>query len=100
MKVPFFDMRAELAPLRAEIDDAIAHVLDSGVLIGGPEVAAFEAELAARVGCARAVVPVHLFGLPAAIPAGAVPVIEDAAQSIGAAPVVGRAAALSFFPTK
>lgn len=48
----------------------------------------------------RAVVPVHLFGLPAAIPDVPVPVIEDAAQSIGSGPLRGRAAALSFFPTK
>jgi len=42
-----FDMVAELAPLRADIDAALARVLDSGVFIGGPEVAAFERELAA-----------------------------------------------------
>jgi dTDP-4-amino-4,6-dideoxygalactose transaminase len=173
MAIPFFDMRAELASVRVELDAAIARVLDSGVLIGGPEVAALEAELAARLGTARAVgvssgtdalhalgmalglgrgdevvttpltffatagafarlgarivfadvddaslnldpgaaaaacgprtgavVVVHLFGLPAAVPAVSVPVIEDAAQAIGAAPVRGRAAALSFFPTK
>ncbi len=46
MKVPLFDMAAELAPVRAEVDAAIARVLDSGVFIGGPEVAAFERELA------------------------------------------------------
>jgi dTDP-4-amino-4,6-dideoxygalactose transaminase len=170
--VPFFDMRAELAPLRAAIDAAIAHVLDSGVFIGGPEVAAFEAEFAAAAGARHAigvssgtdalhvlgmalgigpgdevvttpltffatagafarlgarivfadiddttlnldpaaaaaactprtklVVPVHLFGLPAALPTG-VPVVEDAAQSIGAAPLAGLAATYSFFPTK
>jgi dTDP-4-amino-4,6-dideoxygalactose transaminase len=172
MNVPFFDMRAELATARAAIDAAIARVLDSGVLVGGPEVAAFETELAARLGVARAVgvssgtdalhalgmaldigpgdevvttpltfgataaafarlgarivfadieddslnlspaaalaacgprtraiVPVHLFGLPATLPDFPV-ILEDAAQSIGAAPVRGLAAALSFFPTK
>jgi dTDP-4-amino-4,6-dideoxygalactose transaminase len=55
VKVPFFDMKAELAPLRAEIDAAIARVLDSGVFIGGEEVAAFERELAAHTGAAHAV---------------------------------------------
>jgi dTDP-4-amino-4,6-dideoxygalactose transaminase len=53
--VPLFDMRAELAPLRAELDLAIARVLDSGQFIGGPEVEGFERELAAAAGRARAV---------------------------------------------
>jgi dTDP-4-amino-4,6-dideoxygalactose transaminase len=48
----------------------------------------------------KAVIPVHLFGRPAVIPSVPVPVIEDAAQSIGSGPVRGRAATLSFFPTK
>jgi dTDP-4-amino-4,6-dideoxygalactose transaminase len=173
MRVPFFDMRAEIAAVRADIEAAIARVLDSGVFIGGPEVEAFERELAivaggshgvgvssgsdallailmalgvgpgdevvttpltffatagavARVGArpvfadvdpdtltldpraaasavtarTRAVIPVHLFGRVAALPAVAVPVVEDAAQSLGAAPVLGIAAAYSFFPTK
>lgn len=173
MRVPFFDMAAELAPLRPEIDAAIARVLDSGVFIGGTEVAAFERELAAfvdiphaigvssgtdallailmalgigpgdevvttpftffatagaaaRLGArvvfadidaatlnldpqaaasvcsdrTRAVIPVHLFGRPAVLPTVPCPVIEDAAQSLGGAPVVGLAAAVSFFPTK
>ncbi len=47
MKVPLFDMIAELAPIRAELDLAIARVLDSGMLVGGPEVQGFERELAA-----------------------------------------------------
>jgi dTDP-4-amino-4,6-dideoxygalactose transaminase len=55
MKVPLFDMRAELAPVRAEIDAAIARVLDGGVLIGGPEIEGFERELAAAAGVAHAV---------------------------------------------
>src|SRR5690348_3140153 len=53
--IPFFDMRAELASVRAELDAAIARVLDSGVFIGGPEVAAFEAALAAKLGVAHAI---------------------------------------------
>ena len=55
MDVPLFDMRAELAPLRAEIDRAIARVLDSGMFVGGPEVAGFERELAAAARCAHAI---------------------------------------------
>ena len=173
MNVPLFDMAAELAPVRADIDRAIARVLDSGVFIGGPEVKAFERELAAATGArhavgvssgtdalhavflalgvgpgdevvttpltflptagsaarlgarvvfadidddaltldprlaaaasgprTRAVVPVHLFGRPAALPQVACPIVEDAAQAIGAGRPAGAAAALSFFPTK
>lgn len=55
MKVPFFDMVAELAPLRAEIDAALARVLDSGVFVSGPEVLAFERELAEMLGARHAV---------------------------------------------
>lgn len=55
MIVPLFDMAAELAPIRAEIDAAIARVLDSGVFIGGPEVAAFEEELAQYAGVRHAI---------------------------------------------
>ena len=55
MTVPFFDMASELAAIRPELDAAIARVLDSGVFIGGPEVAAFERELAAATGAAHAV---------------------------------------------
>lgn len=55
MRVPFFDMAAELAPVRAEIDAAIARVLDSGVFIGGPEVVAFEQALASAAGAAHAI---------------------------------------------
>ncbi len=50
-----FDMQAELVPMRAEIDRAIARVLDSGTFIGGPEVAAFERELAAAAHCRHAI---------------------------------------------
>jgi dTDP-3-amino-3,4,6-trideoxy-alpha-D-glucose transaminase len=50
----------------------------------------------------RAVVPVHLYGRPAAIPDLGVPVLEDAAQAIGAADAASGAvaAAYSFYPTK
>ena len=166
-------MAAELAPIREDIDAAIRRVLDSGVFIGGPEVAAFEAELAAVAGvrhaigvssgtdallatamaldvgpssevvttpftfiatasfaarlgarivfadvddatltldpaaalgaCSErtaAIVPVHMFGHPATLPATAIPILEDAAQSVGGARLRGRAAAVSMFPTK
>lgn len=59
----------------------------------------------------KAVVPVHLYGLPAQVPAIAaaapgVPVVEDAAQAMGGevddtkVGSLGRVAAFSFFPTK
>lgn len=170
--IAFFDMRAELAAVRAEVDQAIARVLDHGGFVGGVEVEAFERALAAATGVRRAIgtssgtdallaigmalgwgrgdavvttplsffatagaivrlgarpifadvddtlnvdpdalaaaidrdtraeLVVHLFGRPARWPALAVPVVEDAAQAIGAAPIRGVAAALSFFPTK
>ncbi|HEY5952591.1 MAG TPA: DegT/DnrJ/EryC1/StrS family aminotransferase [Kofleriaceae bacterium] len=59
-----------------------------------------EAAAAAVDRTTKAVIPVHLFGRPAAIPSTTVPVIEDAAQSIGAAKLVGLAGCLSFFPSK
>jgi dTDP-4-amino-4,6-dideoxygalactose transaminase len=55
MPVPLFDTSTPLAPLRGEIDAAIARVLDSGRFILGPEVAAFEREFAAYCGAAHAV---------------------------------------------
>lgn len=50
MPVPLFDTVSPVAPLRARIDAAIARVLDRGSYILGPEVEAFEAELAAYLG--------------------------------------------------
>ncbi len=50
----------------------------------------------------RVVIPVHLFGAPCSVPSlpREVAVLEDAAQAIGAAPLSGAAAVLSFFPAK
>jgi len=62
------------------------------------------AAVAACTGRTRAIIPVNLYGRPAALPApgerNGVPIVEDGAQSIGAAPVRGALLALSFFPTK
>jgi len=55
MAVPLFDTSTPLAPLRGEIDAAIARVLDSGKFILGPEVAAFEREFAHYCGARHAV---------------------------------------------
>jgi dTDP-3-amino-3,4,6-trideoxy-alpha-D-glucose transaminase len=50
----------------------------------------------------RAVIPVHLYGRPAAFPDIGVPVLEDAAQAHGALDptAASAAAAYSFYPTK
>jgi dTDP-4-amino-4,6-dideoxygalactose transaminase len=183
---PFLDLKAQFASIREEVASAVGRVLESQQLIMGPEVAAFEKEIAEfaeckfAVGCAsgsdalllalmaygigpgdevittpftfvatagsiarlgarpvfvdidpttynldpqkldaaitprtRAIIPVHLFGLPAEMDSitaiarhYALPVIEDAAQSIGAryrnrsAGSIGHAGCFSFFPSK
>ena len=53
--VPILDIRAELATLRPALDAAIARVLDSGQLVLGPEVEAFEQEAADYLGARHAV---------------------------------------------
>ncbi len=55
MKVPFLDLAAHVRGLRGELDAAVARVLDSGWFVLGPEVEAFEAELAAALGARHAV---------------------------------------------
>ncbi len=182
MAVPLFDTASTLAPLRDELRAAIDRVLDSERFILGPEVTAFEQELAAYTGAAhgigvangtdaitialramgvgpgdevvvpsftfyasaeaipptgatpvfcdidpgtycvtadtvraaltprtKAVIAVHLFGNVAPvseIEALGVPVLEDAAQSVGSdsrdgrTGALGSAATLSFYPSK
>jgi dTDP-4-amino-4,6-dideoxygalactose transaminase len=48
--IAFIDLAAQRRRIAKEIDTAIAKVLDHGVFISGPEVAAFEARLAAFCG--------------------------------------------------
>lgn len=55
MMVPFLDLRAAYLELKPEIDEAVAHVLDSGWYILSPEVEAFEAEWAAYCEASHAV---------------------------------------------
>jgi dTDP-4-amino-4,6-dideoxygalactose transaminase len=55
--VPLFDTVSPVAPLRVELDAAIARVLDGGAYVLGPEVEAFERDFAAYLG-ARHVVTV------------------------------------------
>jgi dTDP-4-amino-4,6-dideoxygalactose transaminase len=186
MQVPLLDLRAQFAPIRERVLEAMVRVADSQRFVLGPEVEAFERELAtltgvehaigvssgtdallvalmalgigpgdevitptysffatagavARAGArpvlvdidpvtfnidpaevaraitprTRALLPVHLFGQPAdmdpllelANRAG-IPVIEDAAQAIGAsyggrpAGSIGALGCFSFFPSK
>jgi dTDP-4-amino-4,6-dideoxygalactose transaminase len=184
--LPFLDLKAQFALIREDVLAAITRVMESQQLILGPEVAAFEQEIAQAtqckfaIGCAsgsdalllalmacgiqpndevittpftfvatagsiarlgarplfvdidpatynmdprgieavitartRAIVPIHLFGLPADMDAISgiarrhnLPVIEDAAQAIGAryqgkpAGSMGQAGCFSFFPSK
>jgi dTDP-3-amino-3,4,6-trideoxy-alpha-D-glucose transaminase len=55
MTVPLFDTSSALTPLREELRAAVARVLDSGHYILGPEVEAFEREMAAYCGAGHAV---------------------------------------------
>jgi dTDP-4-amino-4,6-dideoxygalactose transaminase len=50
MKVPFLDLRGQHARIRMELDAAVRAVVDEGAFVGGPEIARFEAELAAFSG--------------------------------------------------
>ncbi len=171
--VAMVDLSTQHRELRSEIDAAIAQVIDSGQFVLGPEVAAFESELAiacqskfavgvssgtdallvslmaanvapgaevvttafsffatagviARLGATpvfadieedsfnldpslamgkvsdktAAILPVNLYGRLADLPDMDIPIIEDAAQSIGTGQARGIAACYSFFPTK
>jgi dTDP-4-amino-4,6-dideoxygalactose transaminase len=55
MKVPLLDLKAQNAPLREPILTAMTRVMDGGGFILGPEVEAFEKELAGALGCRRVV---------------------------------------------
>jgi dTDP-4-amino-4,6-dideoxygalactose transaminase len=54
-KVPFIDLEVQHSPLRAELDRAIAEVIDSGAFAGGPFVEKFETEFAGYCGCDHAI---------------------------------------------
>jgi dTDP-4-amino-4,6-dideoxygalactose transaminase len=55
MTIPLFDNRTQLQPLRSAIVERIAAVVASGHFILGPEVAAFERELAEYCGVRNAI---------------------------------------------
>jgi dTDP-3-amino-3,4,6-trideoxy-alpha-D-glucose transaminase len=69
-----------------------------------PDTATLDADAAAAAVTdrTRAVIPVHLYGRPSALPDIGVPVLEDAAQAHGALDTraSSAAAAYSFYPTK
>lgn len=53
--VPILDLAAEYRSLRAEIDAAVARVVDRTAFVGGEEVRRFEAEFAAYLGAPHAI---------------------------------------------
>jgi dTDP-4-amino-4,6-dideoxygalactose transaminase len=55
MAVPLFDIDSPLVPLRSTIMERIARVVSSGQFVLGPEVRAFEAELADYLGVRHAI---------------------------------------------
>jgi dTDP-4-amino-4,6-dideoxygalactose transaminase len=55
MNVPLLDLNAQNLPLEAELTAAFTRVLHSGIFIMGPEVTAFEKEVATMVGATHAI---------------------------------------------
>lgn len=55
MHVPLLDLRAQLAPIEAEIKQAVLAVIDSTRYVMGPEVDSLEAEIAAYCGAGHAI---------------------------------------------
>jgi dTDP-4-amino-4,6-dideoxygalactose transaminase len=53
--IPLVDVRAQYAPLQAELERRMAEVLQSGRFILGPQVQAFEEEAAAYLGVAQTI---------------------------------------------
>ncbi len=49
MAIPLMDIRAQYAPLRAQLDAEIADILDTGTFILGPRVKAIEEEVGVRL---------------------------------------------------
>ena len=55
MQVPLLDLRAQFAPIREQVLEAIVRVADSQRFVMGPEVEALERELAALIGVKHAI---------------------------------------------
>ncbi|MFM9018283.1 MAG: DegT/DnrJ/EryC1/StrS family aminotransferase, partial [Actinomycetota bacterium] len=49
MAIPLMDIRAQYAPLRGELDAALAEILDTGAFILGPQVTRIEEAVTARL---------------------------------------------------
>ncbi|MFN8640562.1 MAG: DegT/DnrJ/EryC1/StrS family aminotransferase [Candidatus Binatia bacterium] len=75
MPVPILDLAAEYRSLRADIDAAVAAVVDRTAFVGGEAVQRFEAELAAYLGAP------HVLGV-----ANGSDAIEIALQALGVGP--------------
>src|SRR5215472_2374397 len=55
VQVPYLDLKAQYQSIKAEIDAAVARVLDSSQFILGAEVAGFEQDFAAYCGAAECI---------------------------------------------
>lgn len=55
MPIPLLDLKAQYLTIKPEIDEAVLNVLDSAKFILGPEMKAFEAEMAAYCGVKEAI---------------------------------------------
>ena len=55
MRVPLYDLEAQNAPLKAEMLAAMEKVMDHQGFVMGPEIGAFESEMAAHCGAAHAI---------------------------------------------
>src|ERR1700716_825360 len=75
MSVPLFDTDTTLAPVRQALQSRVAEVIERGVYILGPEVAAFERELADYLGVR------HVIGV-----ANGTDAITIALRALGVAP--------------
>jgi dTDP-4-amino-4,6-dideoxygalactose transaminase len=53
--LPLFDLDAQHASIRGELEAAIARVLASGTFVAGPEVEAFEAQFASHCNTAHCI---------------------------------------------
>jgi dTDP-4-amino-4,6-dideoxygalactose transaminase len=55
MPIPFLDLKTQYAQIKAELAPVLENIMANGAFIGGPEVAAFEAEFAAFCGAGHCV---------------------------------------------
>ncbi|MEO8680638.1 MAG: DegT/DnrJ/EryC1/StrS family aminotransferase [Vicinamibacterales bacterium] len=53
--IPFVDLRRQYQEIKADVDAAVAHVLETGQFVLGPEVEAFEREFASMCGAGQGI---------------------------------------------